>query len=416
MRSTFKAALCLMLTSIGCSALAEPSSAAELLTVGSDAPALDVEHWIHKDQDKLPPVTKFEPGKIYVVEFWATWCGPCLASMPHLAELQTKLADKGVRIISISDEDLPTVEEFLDREVRQGPGAASAEDAEGKKENKAQTYRELTSAYSLTTDPDQSSYRDYMEAAAQNGIPTAFIVGKDAKVEWIGHPMEMDEPLNAVVEGTWDREAFAAELKAQQEAEKAMQDIFALLQKQEFDAAIEKIDAALAGASDNLSLNLLKLQIYIATEKTDAAAKHLKQIFAEVSDTPEVVNMVAWNIYEMASQGRVTKGPLIDEALAAGEKTLKSIKDEDKASMLDTLAHLHFANDDLDKALELETAAVKLAGDRDREFIEGFLAELKELKQDQASAEQEGAKKEGAEKEGAEKEGAEKEGAEKKRS
>src|SRR5690606_8405110 len=120
-------------------------------------------------------------------------------------------------------------------EVRQAPGAATQETP--------QTYRELTSAYSLTTDPDQSSYRDYMEAAAQNGIPTAFIVGKDAKIEWIGHPMEMDGPLNAVVEDKWDREAFAAELKAQQEAEKTMQDIFALLQKQEFDAAIAKIDA-----------------------------------------------------------------------------------------------------------------------------------------------------------------------------
>lgn len=379
MRFTLKAALYMMLISIGCNALAQRSSAADLLTIGSDAPALDVEHWLHKNQDKLPPVTKFEAGKVYVVEFWATWCGPCLASMPHLAELQTKMADKGVRIISISDEDLETVEEFLNREVKQAPGAET--------EGKPQTYRELTSSYSLTTDPDQSSYHDYMEAAAQNGIPTAFIVGKDAKIEWIGHPMEMDDPLNAVVDGKWDRQAFAAELKAQQEAEKTMQDIFALLQKQEFDAAIAKIDAALANTKDNLSLNLLKLQIFIATEKTDAAAEHLKKIFAEVSETPEVVNMVAWNIYEMASQERIPKGPLIDEALAAGEKSLKNVQAEDKASMLDTLAHLHLINDDLDKALELETAALKLSGDRDREFIEGFLAELKELKQDQAAAE-----------------------------
>lgn len=379
MRFTLKAALYLMIVTICCNALVQRGSAADLLTIGSDAPALDVEHWVHKNQDKFPPVTKFEAGKVYVVEFWATWCGPCLASMPHLAELQTKMADKGVRILSISDEDLETVEEFLDREVRQAPGAETGATP--------QTYRELTSAYSLTTDPDQSSYRDYMEAAAQNGIPTAFIVGKDAKIEWIGHPMEMDGPLNAVVDGKWDREAFAAELKAQQEAEKTMQDIFALLQKQEFDAAIAKIDAALADTTDKLSLNLLKLQIFIATEKTDTAAEHLKEIFAQVSETPEVVNMVAWNIYEMASQERISKGTLIDEALAAGEKSLENLKGEDKASMLDTLAHLYLINDDLDKALELETAALKLSGDRDREFIEGFLAELKELKQDQAAGE-----------------------------
>ena len=34
-----------------------------------------------------------------------------------------------------------------------------------------------------------------MQAAYQPGIPTAFIVGKDSKIEWIGHPMRMDEPL-----------------------------------------------------------------------------------------------------------------------------------------------------------------------------------------------------------------------------
>ena len=161
MRILLKSALSIVLTTVGCAAFQQRSWGAELLTVGSAAPTLNVEHWVHQDQGKFQPVTKFEAGKVYVVEFWATWCGPCVASMPHLAELQRKLADKGVRIVSISDEDLDTVEQFLEREVRQAPDA--------KPDAKPQTYRELTSAYSLTTDPDQSSYRDYMEAAAQNG-------------------------------------------------------------------------------------------------------------------------------------------------------------------------------------------------------------------------------------------------------
>lgn len=378
MRILLKSALSIVLTTVGCTALQQRSWGAELLTVGSPAPTLNVEHWVHQDQGKFQPVTKFEAGKVYVVEFWATWCGPCVASMPHLAELQRKLADKGVRIVSISDEDLDTVEQFLEREVRQAPDA--------KPDAKPQTYRELTSAYSLTTDPDQSSYHDYMEAAAQNGIPTAFIVGKDAKIEWIGHPMEMDGPLEAVVEGKWDREAFAAELKAQQEAEKAMQDIYALLQKQDFDGAIQLIDAALAAKPDDMSLSMLKLQIFIASDKKEAAAEHLQKIFQQISQTPEVVNMVAWNIYEMASQGRIEKGPLVDHSIAAAEKTLEKISGEDKASMLDTLAHLQVVNDNLDKAIELETAAAGLSGDRDREFIDSFLQELKELKQEQAPA------------------------------
>ncbi|MEZ6077427.1 MAG: redoxin domain-containing protein [Pirellulaceae bacterium] len=375
MRVILKCAMMLAVTTVGCATLLQRSSAAELLTIGSAAPALDVEYWIHKDQGKFPPVTNFEAGQVYVVEFWATWCGPCVASMPHLAELQTKLADKGVRLISISDEDLETVEEFLDREVRQAPGA--------KPDAKVETYRQLTSAYSLTTDPDRSSSRDYMEAAGQNGIPTAFIVGKDAKIEWIGHPMEMDGPLEAVLEGKWDREAFAAEIKAQQEAEKTMQEIAALLRKQDFEGAIQKIDAALAATPDDLSLEMFKLEVLVASDKGDAAAEQLQKIFLSVGETPEVVNAIAWNVYEMASQGRIEKGPLIDHSLAAATKALEKTAGEEKASMLDTLAHLQIINDNLDKAIELETAAAAASGDRDREFIEAFLLELKELKADQ---------------------------------
>ena len=57
-------------------------------------------------------------NKVVVLEFWATWCGPCIAAMPHIAEIQKKYEDKNVQVISISDEDLDTVEDFLEREVR----------------------------------------------------------------------------------------------------------------------------------------------------------------------------------------------------------------------------------------------------------------------------------------------------------
>jgi thiol-disulfide isomerase/thioredoxin len=178
------------------------SLAADLLTVGSDAPPLNIEHWVQDGNGKFKAVTKFAAGKVYVVEFWATWCPPCVASMPHLAELQANYATKGVQVVSISDEDLSTVERFLARTV---PPAKDAEP-----EAKKQTYRELTSAYCLTTDPDGSSSTDYMQAAGIGGIPTAFIVGKDSKIEWIGHPMEIDQPLAAVVDDKWDRAAYLA--------------------------------------------------------------------------------------------------------------------------------------------------------------------------------------------------------------
>lgn len=54
-------------------------------------------------------------GKVVVLEFWATWCAPCIAAMPHLNDLSGKFRDKPVRFISITDEVESVVVPFLKR-------------------------------------------------------------------------------------------------------------------------------------------------------------------------------------------------------------------------------------------------------------------------------------------------------------
>ncbi len=171
--------ICSLVFNVGCSSVTGPDpigGSNVTLAKGTAAPALSVASWIGGD-----PVSKFEPGKVYVVEFWATWCGPCVSNMPHLATLQSKYQDE-VRFIGVTDEDNETVQGFL---AKQHP-------TQGK------TFGEIIN-YTLALDDQRQTNANYMEAANQNGIPTAFIVGKDGIVSWIGHPAKIDRALAEAV-------------------------------------------------------------------------------------------------------------------------------------------------------------------------------------------------------------------------
>ncbi|WP_342633864.1 TlpA disulfide reductase family protein [Mesorhizobium kowhaii] len=68
-----------------------------VLQMESPAPSIQVENWLRGE-----PLTSFEPGKVYVIEFWAKWCSPCVDAMPHLVQLQEKYKDSGLEIVGVA--------------------------------------------------------------------------------------------------------------------------------------------------------------------------------------------------------------------------------------------------------------------------------------------------------------------------
>src|SRR5687768_4785612 len=80
------------------------------LKVGDPAPKLQVDKWV-----KGEPIKELEKGKVYVLECWATWCGPCVQAIPHVTELQKKYKDKGLVVIGMNvwENDVKEVEPFV---------------------------------------------------------------------------------------------------------------------------------------------------------------------------------------------------------------------------------------------------------------------------------------------------------------
>lgn len=392
MKLSFKAFLtacrltcCLILAAAPHSLLAQETAtkneASNEMTIGSPAPPLEIEHWFSDGDGRFPRTENLEAGKVYVIEFWATWCGPCLSAMPHLSKLQEDYQDRGVQIISVSDEDRETVEEFLTQTV---PGKEEL------------TYAQLTANYCLTVDPDKSVMNDYFRAAGQSGIPCAFVVGKTGLVEWIGHPMSMDDVLEQVVADTWDREVFAEEFrkkKAEQEAMMAvqgklmakMQQIEELLAEKKADEGIKMLDEMIADPEFAPLADMIggiKKQLLILFVGGEKGATALREMAAELKDQPQIQTQMALSLLQKHTE----EGPIGNEMLTAAVEVaeMAAAKLPNDTNVLGVLTRLLAAHEKFDRAIEFQEKVVELSTGDAKAEQESYLEELKKSKQQQS--------------------------------
>ena len=315
----------------------------EPMTIGSNAPVPQIEKFVRGTEPKW-----FESGKVYVIEFWATWCGPCKQSMPHISDIADKYNGK-VIVVGISDEKVDTVTKFLDTD-------------EWKQKAR----------YNLATDPDRSTHKQYMEAAAQNGIPTAFIV-KDGKVQWIGHPMTMDEPLKQVVDGTWNPGKYQIDFEAETAmARKQMERRSAVAKARkagDWDAILKMIDEDVAAAPERAKASLLvnKFQILLTDANKPADGYKLgREIAAANKDNAMVLNQLAWFVVDNAK----VKDRDLKFAIETAQQAVDASKGED-GSVIDSLARAYWESGNKAKAIEWQKKAIEKAkGDMTDELKE----------------------------------------------
>ena len=157
----------------------ESGATPDQLAIGDSAPALQLQEWIQG-----APITLADGRdmNVFVIEFWATWCGPCLESAPHLTQLQATYADAGVVVIGVAD--IATLNQSpseIQAFVQQMGGNMS---------------------YRIAIDEGQSTHDAYVKGIGSYGLPWAFIVDKQGRIAWAGLPLSgLDMALAYVLAG-----------------------------------------------------------------------------------------------------------------------------------------------------------------------------------------------------------------------
>lgn len=145
------------------------------LLPGDPAPAIPQDlNWIKGDS-----TSEFREGQVYVLDFWAPWCAPCVKLFPHLSQVARRYRARGVRVVGIStlpSEGQTPTREFVDR-MGDSMDYAVVEDREN----------QLAGLYDIIG----------------NGIPTTVIVDGRGRImwSWAGFDAPVERVLEQLLEG-----------------------------------------------------------------------------------------------------------------------------------------------------------------------------------------------------------------------
>ena len=326
------------------------------LKVGDPAPATRPETMLQGEA-----VKDFKKGEVYVFECWASWCGPCIAAIPHLNDLHKQMGKKGVVITGVN-----VWESERD--------AASAQRAKDflKTQGSKMSYRVALGG--------KAFIKDWLEAAEVNGIPHAFVVA-DGKIAWTGHPAQLTaEMLGDILTGTPLAAAAPIAEKIPQRrlskpavpagtapndpemaaAQAKLDALSEAMRARDWDAAEKALPAAAGVLPKQEGQELrdsIEAQIGLARGKPAKFYAQLQKLADEEFDDPEALNEIAWRLLTMKAFAQNPNLALAEKCAVQSVKLTR----EEHPDKLDTLARLRWLQGKKEEAIRLQIKSVDKA-------------------------------------------------------
>jgi thiol-disulfide isomerase/thioredoxin len=326
------------------------------LKVGDPAPAARPATMLQGEA-----VKDFKKGEVYVFECWASWCGPCIAAIPHLNELHKQMGKKGVVITGVN----------VWESERDAASAQRAKDflkAQGDK----MSYRVALGG--------KAFIKDWLEAAEVNGIPHAFVVA-EGKIAWTGHPAQLTaEMLGDILTGTPLAAAAPIADKIPQRrlskpavpagtapndpemaaAQAKLDALSEAMRARDWDAAEKALPAAAGVLPKQEGQELrdsIEAQIGLARGKPAKFYAQLQKLADEEFDDPEALNEIAWRLLTMKAFAQNPNLALAEKCAVQSVKLTK----EEHPDKLDTLARLRWLQGKKEEAIRLQIKSVDKA-------------------------------------------------------
>lgn len=133
------------------------------LQPGDPAPEMTVASWLNVEKGKEPTAATLK-GKVVMVEFWGTWCGPCVRAMPHVQQIWDRYRDRGLVVLAVSYEEPDVMRPFLEK-----------------------------NAYTMPVGSDPA--KAYIEKFGFSGWPSTFVVDAEGKIAYAADPYGVEPAI-----------------------------------------------------------------------------------------------------------------------------------------------------------------------------------------------------------------------------